>query len=101
MTGKSLTVSIKDDVTTASVTPPALIFARTGAPNPIEESCRLQWTQKHTQFPRKNYPHHVQCNDIEIITSKLVLPFRDCFFYVNKGTPTDKEYILCVNLWKT
>lgn len=33
-----LTDSSKDDVTTASVTTPVLIFARTGAPKPIEES---------------------------------------------------------------
>jgi hypothetical protein len=37
----ALTVSNKDDVTEASVTPPALMLARTGAPNPIEESWRL------------------------------------------------------------
>lgn len=35
------TDSSKDDVTTELVTPPALMFARTGAPKPIEESCRL------------------------------------------------------------
>jgi len=28
-------------VIAALVTPPALILARTGAPNPIDESCRL------------------------------------------------------------
>jgi hypothetical protein len=37
----SLTVSNKDDVMAALVTPPVLMFARTGAPNPIEESWRL------------------------------------------------------------
>lgn len=36
-----LTVSSKDDVTEALVTLPVLMFARTGAPNPIEESWRL------------------------------------------------------------
>lgn len=36
-----LTDSSNDDVTTASVNPPVLMLARTGAPNPIEESCRL------------------------------------------------------------
>lgn len=36
-----LTVSNKDDVTAALVNVPALMFARTGAPKPIEESCRL------------------------------------------------------------
>lgn len=36
-----LTDSSKDDVTEALVTPPVLMFARTGAPKPIEESCRL------------------------------------------------------------
>lgn len=36
-----LTVSSKDDVTAAFVSPVALILARTGAPKPIEESCRL------------------------------------------------------------
>lgn len=33
-----LTVSNRDDVIEASVTPPTLMLARTGAPNPIEES---------------------------------------------------------------
>jgi hypothetical protein len=37
----NLTDSSKDDVTAALVTPPVLMFARTGAPKPIEESCRL------------------------------------------------------------
>lgn len=37
----ALTVSNKEDATEASVTPPALMLARTGAPNPIEESWRL------------------------------------------------------------
>ena len=34
----ALTVSNKEDATEACVTPPALMLARTGAPNPIEES---------------------------------------------------------------
>lgn len=37
-----LTDSSSDEVTTASITPPALILARTGTPNPIDESCLLQ-----------------------------------------------------------
>lgn len=36
-----LTVSNNDDVTAALVTVPILMFARTGAPNPMEESWRL------------------------------------------------------------
>lgn len=36
--GVILTVSNKDEVIAASVTPPDRMFARTGAPNPIEES---------------------------------------------------------------
>lgn len=36
-----LTDSSKDEVTTALVNPPVLMLARTGAPKPIEESCRL------------------------------------------------------------
>lgn len=36
-----LTDSNKDDVTTSSVNQLVLIFARTDAPKPIEESCRL------------------------------------------------------------
>jgi len=36
-----LTDSSKDDVTAESVIRPVLILARTGAPKPIEESCRL------------------------------------------------------------
>lgn len=36
-----LTDSNNDDVTRASVNLPVLMFARTGAPKPIEESCRL------------------------------------------------------------
>lgn len=39
----ALTVSNNDDATAASVGPPVLMFARTGAPNPIEESWRLKW----------------------------------------------------------
>lgn len=39
---EELTISNKDDVTAALVTPPVLMFARTGAPNPIEESWRLK-----------------------------------------------------------
>lgn len=39
-----LTESSNDEVTTASITPPALILARTGTPNPIDESCLLQNT---------------------------------------------------------
>lgn len=36
-----LTDSNKEDVTVALVIPPVLMLARTGAPKPIEESCRL------------------------------------------------------------
>lgn len=36
-----LTDSSNDDVTAALVAPPILMLARTGAPKPIEESCRL------------------------------------------------------------
>lgn len=39
--GDLLTDSNSDDVTTALVTSPTLMLVRTGAPNPIEESCRL------------------------------------------------------------
>ena len=39
---KRLTVSNKDEVTAAGVTPPVLMFALTGAPNPMEESWRLK-----------------------------------------------------------
>lgn len=41
-----LTVSNNDDAIAASVTLPALILARTGAPNPIEESWRLKGDQQ-------------------------------------------------------
>ena len=37
-----LTVSSKDDVTAALVTELFLMLARTGAPKPIDESCRLK-----------------------------------------------------------
>ena len=37
----ALTDSNNDDVTKAFVRPPVLMFERTGAPNPMEESCRL------------------------------------------------------------
>lgn len=49
----ALTVSNKDDVTAALVTALVLMFARTGAPNPIEESWRLQWMQHifYLHFP--------------------------------------------------
>lgn len=43
-----LTDSSRDEVTAASITPPALMLARTGAPNPIDESCLLA---KHNQIP--------------------------------------------------
>jgi len=46
ITTMMLTDSNKDDVTTAFVNPPVLMFARTGAPNPIEESCRLFHSKK-------------------------------------------------------
>ncbi|MFS7937134.1 hypothetical protein Hanom_Chr05g00424061 [Helianthus anomalus] len=42
-----LTVSNKVEVTAAVVTPPVLMFARTGAPNPIEESCRLKQIKEY------------------------------------------------------
>lgn len=38
MNTQTHTVSNKDEVTTALVTPPVLIFVRTGAPKPMEES---------------------------------------------------------------
>lgn len=41
-----LTDSIKEDATAACVTPPILMLARTGAPKPIEESCRLFYFTK-------------------------------------------------------
>ena len=37
-----LTDSNNEDVTTALVDPPVLMFAQTGAPKPMEESCRLE-----------------------------------------------------------
>lgn len=43
---KKPTVSIRFEATAAFVTPPALMLARTGAPNPIEESWRLE--QNHS-----------------------------------------------------
>lgn len=39
---KKHTVSIRFEAIAAFVTPPALMLARTGAPNPIEESWRLE-----------------------------------------------------------
>lgn len=48
-----LTDSSRDDVTAASITPPALILARTGAPKPIDESCRLV---EHKQIPLLTSP---------------------------------------------
>ena len=41
-----LTDSNNEDVTTALVDPPVLMFARTGAPKPMEESCRLEKERK-------------------------------------------------------
>lgn len=41
-----LTDSNNEDVTTALVNPPPLILALTGAPNPIDESCRLGQNSK-------------------------------------------------------
>lgn len=45
-----LTVSNKDDVTTALANVPALMFAQTGAPKPIEESCRLAENTKDSSL---------------------------------------------------
>jgi hypothetical protein len=45
---KRPTVSIRFDATAAFVTPPALMLARTGAPNPIEESWRLEPKKTHS-----------------------------------------------------
>ena len=45
-TGWILTDSNNEDVTTALVDPPVLMFARTGAPKPMEESCRLEKERK-------------------------------------------------------
>jgi hypothetical protein len=49
-----LTVPNNDDAIAATATLPVLIFSRTGAPNPVEESWRpkgdqqIDWLQKHT-----------------------------------------------------
>lgn len=53
-----LTDSSKDDVTAALVTPPALMLARTGAPNPIDASCRLINITKSLKFPVYNALKH-------------------------------------------
>lgn len=56
--GCALTVSNKDDATAASVTPPALMLARTGAPNPIEESWRLEWKKNFFFLKKKRKLHN-------------------------------------------
>lgn len=40
-----LTDSNKDEVTVGLVTPELLMFVRMGAPNPIDESCRLLYVR--------------------------------------------------------
>lgn len=52
-----LTDSNKDDVTTAFVSPPVLMFARTGAPNPIEESCRLSMHKESNPQKQQKMQH--------------------------------------------
>jgi hypothetical protein len=47
-----LTVPNNDDAIAASVIVPVLIFARTGAPNPIEESWRLKGDQQTCQLQK-------------------------------------------------
>jgi hypothetical protein len=41
-----LTDSNKDEVTIGLLTPELLMFVRMGAPNPIDESCRLLQVRK-------------------------------------------------------
>lgn len=43
-----LTDSNKDDVTVGLVTPELLMFVRMGAPNPIDESCRLLYVRSRS-----------------------------------------------------
>lgn len=58
-----LTVPSKDDATAASVMLPALIFARTGAPNPIEESWRLKGEKQSYNNTAHTILQH-QCYEI-------------------------------------
>ena len=55
-----LTDSSNEDVNTALVNLPLLMFAQTGAPKPMEESCRLEKEcTHHTQSQqRKNFHKH-------------------------------------------
>jgi hypothetical protein len=43
-----LTDSNKDEVIVGLVTPELLMFVRMGAPNPIDESCRLIHVKSHS-----------------------------------------------------
>lgn len=55
-----LTDSSNEDVTTALVNPPLLMFERTGAPKPMEESCCLEkeCTLHILSQQRKNFHKH-------------------------------------------
>lgn len=88
-----LTVSSKDDVTAALVIPPVLILARTGAPNPIEESWRLRITPRKFQYGTKWRKHA-----ISLLIGRVRLPFWDSLFQVYKSTTAYKENVFRVNL---
>lgn len=92
------TVSIRFDATAAFVTPPALMLARTGAPNPIEESWRLEPKKKNTQDAYKaiQLENKKKGGIFEICSS--VRPLWDSLFNVYKSTTTYEEYVLCVYL---
>jgi len=98
----SLTVSNKDDVMAALVTPPVLMFARTGAPNPIDESWRLQGCHKYLltfPFSKKGFIfYHMKRERVR--GCMYVKPFRNGLLQINKGTPTYEKNILCVDLLK-
>lgn len=86
-----LTDSNNDDVTTASVILPVLMFARTGAPKPMEASCRLgkeqTWTSRPNQSPASKFYER-----------NKELPFWNSFLQINKCPTTYEKDIFCVYL---
>ena len=83
-----VTDSSKDEVTAPLVTPLVAMLARTGAPKPIDESCRLE----HIRDDDQSQAEPEQKGSI------VNLPIHNGLLKVNKCSSTDKEDIFCVYL---
>lgn len=90
---KILTDSNNDDLTAAVINPLLLIFARTGAPKPIEESCRLR-KENHRQ------KHNLTkiAMSIRQTLVDMMLPFGNGFLQINKCSTTNKKYVFRIYL---